>query len=102
MTDQLEHEGQCPRCASDEVERELVRHTTNNVVAGVIFFCNTCALTSKVLSSDREMWYDTHQLWASNGVSDDTLEAFLARWDKKVECVSYGGSEPLGPILPKV
>ena len=102
MSDETQHEGICPRCGGDAVERELIRFTTDEVIAGVVFFCETCALTSKVLSSDRVLWFDTHRLWASNALGDDTLETFLGRWEKKVGRPSHGSPEPLGPILPKV
>ena len=93
-------DGTCPRCASDDIEREEILQTTMRVVAGVVFFCPTCGLTSRALSTDREAWYDIHKLWSSACVPESTYEAFAARWVKQVGRAAHGDSEPLGPILP--
>lgn len=93
-------DGRCPRCDGADVEREVLYQTTFRVVSGVVFFCQTCGLTSRALSSDREAWFDVHQAWSSPAVPDETLEAFLRRWDKRVGSASYGSAEPLGPTLP--
>jgi len=92
----------CPRCGSDDTEREVIYQTTEQIVSGVVFFCNTCAMTTRALSSDREKWFDSHKLWQSPNMAEQTIEAFLARWPKRVGSVAYGSPEPLGPILPKV
>jgi hypothetical protein len=96
------HDGTCPRCDGADIEREVIRQTTAEVVSGVVFFCNTCGLTDRALSSDRERWYDAHRQWHSPAVPEETLAAFLAKWPKKVGNPSYGSPEPLGPILPVV
>jgi hypothetical protein len=95
-------DGTCPRCAGQDCERELILQTTMRVIAGVVFFCPTCGLTSRALSTDREAWFDTHHMWASGEIEDTTYEAFAARWDKQVGRPAHGGAEPLGPILPVV
>lgn len=92
----------CPRCASTDVERDVIHQTSMRVVSGVVFFCNTCALTSQALASDREAWFDSHKLWRCAAVPEDTMDAFLARWTKKVGQENFGHPEPLGPILPVV
>ena len=92
----------CPRCGSGDTEREVILQTTAKIVSGVVFFCNTCGLTSRALASDRETWFNQHQTWQSPAMAEDTIEAFLARWPKKVGRPAYGSPEPLGPILPKV
>ena len=95
-------EGTCPRCQSSDVEREVIYQTTLRVVSGVVFFCDTCGLTTKALSSDREAWFDAHRSWSSPAVPEETYEAFLKRWTKRVGSPGYGDPEPLGPILPRV
>ena len=92
----------CPRCQSDDTEREVIFQTTEKVVSGVVFFCNTCALTSRALASDREQWFDIHILWKSPAMAERDFESFMARWPKRVGSIAYGSPEPLGPILPKV
>ncbi|MCB9728201.1 MAG: hypothetical protein H6744_09835 [Deltaproteobacteria bacterium] len=96
------HEGVCPRCAGDDIEREVIYQTTMRVVAGVVFFCETCGLTTKALSSDREAWFDAHKAWQSPAVGVDTYAEFQAQWPKAVGRQPYGDPEPLGPILPRV
>ena len=95
-------EGKCPRCGGDEIERSEVIQTTSNYLAGAIFFCGICGLTSRVLVSDREAWYDVHKAWQSSEIQAESFEEFLATWGKKVGHVTHGSPEPLGPILPKV
>ncbi len=94
------HDGRCPRCASGDIEREVIFQTTFRVASGVVFFCQTCGLTHRGLSSDREAWFDVHHAWGSPAVADENLEAFLARWPKRVGSAAYGPAEPLGPTLP--
>ncbi|MFT7581848.1 MAG: hypothetical protein ACI9MR_003526 [Myxococcota bacterium] len=96
----VDHDGRCPRCESHDMEREVILQTTAKIVAGVVFFCTTCGLTRRALSSDREAWFDQHKLWRSPHVPETTYEAFTDRWPKKVRRASYGRSEPLGPTLP--
>ncbi|MGM0575816.1 MAG: hypothetical protein ACQEXJ_08825 [Myxococcota bacterium] len=96
------HEGECPRCESTDIEREVIYLTTHREVGGVVFFCNTCGLHTKVLSSDREAWFDAHRSWRSPAVQDETYEEFAKRWKKRVGSAGYGDPEPLGPILPPV
>lgn len=100
--EQAQTEGVCPRCESEEVERQVILQTTRNVVAGVVFFCETCGLTTRALTSDREAFFFAHKSWQSEAVPEETLEAFNARWQKRVMGPTYGPAEPLGPILPKV
>lgn len=96
------HDGECPRCASDDIEREVLYQTTHRVVSGVVFFCATCGLTHKALSSDREAWFDVHRGWASPAVAEKTYADFQRRWTRRVGSPGYGDPEPLGPILPPV
>jgi len=97
----IDRQGQCPRCESLDIEREVVLQTSARVVAGVIFFCNTCGLTRRALSSDREAWFNFHRQWRSPAVTEGSYEEFAHRWPKKVMRTSFGGAEPLGPILPR-
>jgi hypothetical protein len=94
------NEGLCPRCGSEDIEREVIFQTTSENVSGVVFFCQTCALASRALASDREDWYDVHKSWQSPAIPDENLEAFLSKWPKKVGTTAHGRAEPLGPILP--
>ncbi len=96
------HQGRCPRCESEDVEREVIYQTTYNRVSGVVFFCHTCGFTGRTVASDREAWYFLHKEWSSPAVPDETLEEFLAKWPKKVGNPSYGSPEPVGPITPRV
>ncbi|TNF26025.1 MAG: hypothetical protein EP329_22010 [Deltaproteobacteria bacterium] len=98
----IDTEGRCPRCQSEDIEREVILQTTSRVVSGVVFFCNTCGLKRQALASDREAWFNQHKLWRSPGVPEATFEEFDRRWPKKVFRVNYGSPEPLGPILPGV
>lgn len=102
MSDSQSDHEICPRCSGQDTEREVIYQTTAQYVSGVVFFCNTCALTSRALASDREAWFDAHKAWKSPSMAEQTIEAFLARWPKKVGRRAYGSAEPLGPILPKV
>ena len=102
MSDNVENaEGQCPRCGSTDIERELIHQTSFDVVSGVVFFCDTCGLSGRALSSDRESWFDVHKAWQSPEVPEEDFDAFAARWHKKVGRPAYGDAEPLGPILPR-
>ena len=94
-------DGTCPRCDSEDIEREVIYQTTSENVAGVVFFCETCALTSRALGSDRENWYDIHKAWNSPAVTAESLEAFFLKWPKKVGMTAHGRAEPLGPLLPE-
>ena len=96
------HEGHCPRCTSDDIEREVIYQTTAHVVSGVVFFCQTCGLTSRSLAGDREVWFDTHRAWQSPAVPQATFAEFAARWPKAVGRPAHGPAEPLGPTLPVV
>ena len=96
----VDHDGQCPRCGSDDIEREVILQTSMRVVAGAVFFCNTCGLTRRALSSDREMWFDHHKAWKSPHVPEDTWEEFAERWPKKIQRASYGRAEPLEAWRP--
>ncbi|MFO0746301.1 MAG: hypothetical protein U1F43_11580 [Myxococcota bacterium] len=96
----LDRDGQCPRCGSRDIERELQLQTTSRFVSGVVFFCTTCGLTRRTVASDREAWWNLHKQWQSPHVPEATWEDFAARWPKKVERATYGRAEPLGPILP--
>ncbi len=96
------HEGQCPRCSGEDIEREVIYLTSLQVPGGVVFFCNTCGLTERALTSDREAWYDVHKGWHSPAVPEATYDEFAAKWTKKVGWVNHGDPEPLGPILPRV
>ena len=98
----IDTEGQCPRCKSEDIEREVILQTTAQFVSGVVFFCNTCGLKRQALASDREAWFNQHQLWGSPAVTEATFEDFGRRWPKKVMRTTYGRSEPLGDILPRV
>jgi hypothetical protein len=95
------HEGCCPRCGGDDIEREVIFQTTMRVPSGVVFFCETCGLTTKALSSDREAWFDAHKSWQSPAVGAETYEEFKKLWPKCVGRQPYGDPEPLGPILPR-
>ena len=77
----------------------MIYLTTLRAVGGIVFFCRTCGLTAKALSTDREAWFDAHKAWESPAVVDDTYEAFCARWSKRVGHGWTGDPEPLGPIL---
>lgn len=94
-------EGRCPRCGGEDIEREVIFQTTMRVPSGVVFFCETCGLTTKAVSSDREAWFDAHKSWASPAVNVDTYEEFQRQWPKSVGRQPYGDPEPLGPILPR-
>ncbi|PIE20235.1 MAG: hypothetical protein CSA66_01085 [Proteobacteria bacterium] len=98
----IDRQGRCPRCSSEDIEREVIFQTSFRVVSGVVLFCNTCGLTRRALASDREAWFDVHKRWRSPAVTEATFEQFAARWPKKVRRASYGSPEPLGPILPPV
>jgi len=97
----IDRDGECPRCQSKDIERELILQTSMRVVSGFVFFCTACGLTRRGLSSDREAWWNHHRDWKSPHVPEETWEEFEARWPKKVERPTYGRSEPLGPILPR-
>jgi len=96
----IDRDGQCPRCDSEDIEREVILQTSARVVSGFVFFCNVCGLTRRGLASDREAWFNLHRLWRSPHVPEETWEEFEARWPKKVERATYGRAEPLGPTLP--
>lgn len=98
----VDRDGQCPRCASKEIEREVILQTSARVVSGVVFFCEVCGLTRRGLASDREAWWNLHRAWRSPHVPEESWEEFEARWPKKVERATYGRAEPLGPTLPRV
>lgn len=98
----IDRQGHCPRCDSADIEREVILQTTARFVAGVVFFCNTCGLTRRALSSDREAWFNQHRLWRSPAVKETSWEEFEQRWPKKVLRTPFGSAEPLGPILPYV
>lgn len=100
MESVIDRQGQCPRCDSTDIEREVILQTTNRFVSGVVFFCASCGLTRRTVASDREAWFNLHKAWRSPGVPEETWEDFDARWPKKVERATYGRAEPLGPILP--
>ncbi len=97
-----DRQGRCPRCTSDDIEREIILQTSMRVVSGAVFFCNTCGLTRRAVASDREAWFNNHKLWRSPAVPEETFEEFALQWPKKVGRVAYGSAEPLGPILPRV
>jgi late competence protein required for DNA uptake (superfamily II DNA/RNA helicase) len=97
----IDRDGECPRCNSKDIEREVILQTSMRVVSGVVFFCTACGLTRRALASDREAWWNTHRTWGSPHVPEATWEDFEARWPKKVERATYGRAEPLGPILPR-
>jgi len=98
----IDTEGRCPRCQSEDIEREVILQTTARVVSGVVFFCTTCGLKRQALSSDREAWFNQHKLWRSPAVTEASFEDFERRWPKKVMRTTYGGAEPRGPILPRI
>ena len=98
----IDRQGQCPRCGSHDIEREVILQTSARVVSGVVFFCATCGLTRRALSSDREAWFDQHKRWRSPAVTEGSFEEFTDRWPKKVLNASYGSPEPIGPILPRI
>ena len=97
----IDRDGQCPRCGSKDIEREVILQTSARVVSGFVFFCTVCALTRRGLASDREAWWNLHREWKSPHVPEETWEDFEARWPKKVQRATYGRPEPLGPILPR-
>ncbi len=98
----IDHDGVCPRCTSADIDREVILQTSARIVSGVVFFCNTCALKRRALASDREAWFNAHKLWRSGAVPEATWDEFQARWPKKVMRATYGRSEPIGPILPRM
>lgn len=98
----IDRDGQCPRCSSTDIEREVILQTSARFVSGAVFFCGVCGLTRRCLSSDREAWFNFHKEWKSPSVPEASWEEFDARWQKKVERPTYGRAEPLGPILPRV
>lgn len=97
----IDRDGQCPRCGSKDIEREVILQTSARVVSGFVFFCTVCGLTRRGVASDREAWWNLHRAWKSPHVPEETWEEFEARWPKKVERATYGRAEPLGPILPR-
>jgi hypothetical protein len=97
----IDRDGECPRCNSKDIEREVILQTSMRVVSGAVFICKTCGLSRRALSSDREAWFNTHKAWRSPHVPETSWEEFEARWPKKVERPTYGRAEPIGPILPR-
>ena len=93
---------ECPRCHGDEVDQELPRQCSPQLISGVVFTCGTCGLVERALATDRVAWYDLYNRWKSPELKNVSIESFLAQWTKKVGRSNYGDPEPVAPILPAV